>query len=104
MNGFGLVVRFKITPGHEVAFDELVERTLVRIRAAEPNTLVYASHAVEGAPGDRIFYELYSDRAAFDVHEAQPHVREFLAARGEYLDSYSVDFLDLIAGKGTGTS
>jgi quinol monooxygenase YgiN len=99
MTGFALVVRFMITPGHEAAFDDLVDRTLVGIRSAEPNTLSYASHAVQGAPGERIFYELYRDRAAFEAHEAQPHVQEFLAARGEHLDSYTVDVLDLIAAK-----
>jgi quinol monooxygenase YgiN len=100
MNGFGLVVRFKVKPGHEAAFDELVEQTLIGIRTAEPDTLVYASHTVEGAPGDRIFYELYRDRAAFEAHEAQPHVREFLATRADHLESFSVDFLDLLAAKG----
>jgi quinol monooxygenase YgiN len=103
MSGFGLVVRFLIRAGHERQFDELVAQTLAGIRDHEPGTLVYASHAVEGEPRTRVFYELYRDRAAFDVHESQDHVRHFLAARDEHVESFTVDFLDLLIAKGVGT-
>ena len=46
---------------------------------------MYAVHSVEGKPLQRIFYELYRDRAAFDAHEGQPHVRRFLDEREQYL-------------------
>lgn len=100
--GFGLVVRFELRPGHEAAFDALVERTLAGIRAQEPGTSVYVSHAVEGAPLQRIFYELYESRAAFDEHERQPHVRRFLAEREQHVASVEVDVLTAIAGKAAG--
>jgi quinol monooxygenase YgiN len=99
---FGLSVRF--TCEDEVAadaFDRLVDETLPAIRQHEPGTLVYAVHIVAGKPLQRIFYELYSDRDAFDAHENQPHVRRFLADREQYLASVDVDFLTLRAGKGT---
>jgi quinol monooxygenase YgiN len=102
MNGFGLVVRFQIKAGHEQLFDELVAVTLAGIRDREPATLVYASHAVQGEPRTRVFYELYRDRDAFDAHEAQNHVRHFLSARDEHVESFTVDFLDLVDAKGTG--
>jgi quinol monooxygenase YgiN len=82
MNGFGLVVRFELKAGHERSFDELVATTLAGIRDHQPATLVYASHEVRGEPRVRVFYELYRDRAAFDAHESQDHVRQFLASRG----------------------
>ena len=65
----------------------------------EPGTLVYACHRVEDAPRQRIFYELYRDRAAFDEHERQEYVRHFLAAREALLESTEVDFLTLADGK-----
>lgn len=94
-----LVVRFALREGAESAFDELVAATAAAIRDREPATLVYACHRVDGEPRQRVFYELYADRAAFDAHEAQPHVRHFLAARGELLDGFTVDFLTLADGK-----
>ncbi|MDH6575822.1 antibiotic biosynthesis monooxygenase [Kitasatospora sp. MAP5-34] len=100
--GFGLVVRFT---AHDVAsaraFDELAEEVLEGIRALEPGTLLYVNHAVVDEPTVRVFYELYADRDAFEVHEQQAHVRRFLAERAQYLESFEVTFLNELAGKGT---
>jgi quinol monooxygenase YgiN len=96
---FALVVRFTVRPGAEADFDQLVARTAAGIRAYEPGTLVYAVHAVDGAPRERIFYELYRDRTAFADHEAQPHIGRFLAEREALLESKQVDFIVLTDGK-----
>jgi quinol monooxygenase YgiN len=96
---FGLVVRFTVRPGSEAAFDELVRVTTAGIREHETSTLVYACHHVEASPYERIFYELYANREAFEAHEMQPHTRHFLAAREPLLQSTAVDFLSLADGK-----
>ncbi|MFG2071247.1 putative quinol monooxygenase [Nonomuraea maritima] len=83
------------------AFDALVGETIEAIRQREPGTIVYASHRVDGQPLQRIFYELYRDRDAFDAHEQTEHTKRFLAARDELLTSVEVDWLDLQSGKGT---
>ncbi|WP_067137734.1 putative quinol monooxygenase [Microtetraspora malaysiensis] len=99
---FGLVVRFTCKDEESAAaFDRLVETTIEKIRDSEPGTLVYAAHRVDGQPLQRIFYELYRDRSAFDAHEEQQHTRRFLAARDELLASVEVDWLNLQASKGT---
>jgi quinol monooxygenase YgiN len=99
---FGLVVRFTCKDEASAeAFDQLVAATIAKIRDREPGTLVYASHRVERQPLQRIFYELYRDRAAFDAHEEQLHTKHFLGARGEFLASTEVDWLQLQSGKGT---
>jgi quinol monooxygenase YgiN len=96
---FALVVRFTVRPGAEAQFDQLVAETAAGIRAGEPGTLVYACHRVESEPRQRIFYELYRDRAAFEAHEESPHARRFLAEREPLLESKAVDFLALADGK-----
>lgn len=99
---FGLMVRFTCKDeASAAAFDRLVSQTIDKIREKEPGTLVYTAHRVEGRPLQRIFYELYRDRAAFDAHEQQEHTRHFLAAREELLSSVEIDWLELHAGKGT---
>lgn len=95
--GLALVVTHVLRPGHEQEFDALVARTLVDIRALEPGTLVYVSHAVDGDPLQRVFYELYRDRAAFEAHEEHVHVRAFLEERAEHVASVEVTFLDVVA-------
>ncbi|GAA4899935.1 putative quinol monooxygenase [Streptomonospora salina] len=98
---FGLAVRFTLKDEESASgFDALVAETLPQIREGEPGTLVYAVHRVEDKPLERYFYELYRDRAAFDAHEQQPHVKRFLDARGQYLASVEVDFLTVQDAKG----
>src|SRR5271166_557791 len=100
---FGLFVRFTCKDEAAAeAYDKLVAETIEAIKANEPGTLVYASHTVEGQPLQRIFYELYRDRAAFEAHEAALHTRRYLEARDQYLASTEVDWLTLQAGQGTG--
>jgi quinol monooxygenase YgiN len=97
---FGLVVRFDLRPGTGDEFDRLVETTTARIRAEEPGTLLYLCHWVRDEPDARIFYELYADRAAFQTHEVQPHVKEFHERRKPYTVGERVEFLDRLDGKG----
>lgn len=98
----GLSVRFTLKDkGAAEAYDRLTAETIEGIRASEPGTIVYAIHTVEGQPLQRIHYELYADRAAFEAHGAAPHTRRYLAERAAYLASTEVDRLTLQAGKGT---
>ncbi|GAA3237037.1 putative quinol monooxygenase [Actinocorallia longicatena] len=98
---FGLFVRFTCKDEDSARrFDRLVAETLPLIIDKEPGTLVYVSHFVDGEPLVRAFYELYTDRDAFEAHEEQPHVKRFLEARGEFLASVEVDWLSSQGGKG----
>jgi quinol monooxygenase YgiN len=96
---FALVVRFTVRPGAEAKFDALVAETAAGIRDHEPGTLVYACHTVQDQPRQRIFYELYCDRAAFDAHGQTEHTRRFLTERKALLEATEVDFLSLTDGK-----
>lgn len=82
---YGLVVRFELLDGHEVAFDALASTTLRSIEAEEPRTAVYLTHRLPDTSGVRVFYELYDDVEAFEAHERAPHVQRFLAERGQHL-------------------
>ena len=42
---------------------------------------MYVIHLVPNAPLQRIFYEIYRDRTAFDSHESQPYMQRFVADR-----------------------
>jgi len=98
---FALAVRFYLRDAEAAqAFDQLVAETAPLIRSEEPATLIYAVHTVKDAPLSRVFYELYADRAGFDAHEEQPHVKRFLSEREQYLTGVRVEFLDAPTGKG----
>jgi quinol monooxygenase YgiN len=91
--GFGLIVRFALRPGRETEFDQLVSATVDEIRRREPGTLLYVTHTVRDEPQVRIFYELYRDEAAFDAHEREPHIRDFLAERERLIERVDVDWV-----------
>jgi quinol monooxygenase YgiN len=81
---FALVVRFDVLAENLEAFDRLVDQTLLGIES-EPGTLIYLSHERMGSPNERVFYEAYADREAFEAHEATEHTRRFLDERTRYL-------------------
>lgn len=93
MGMFALVVRFEVKPGHEEAFDALTARTVAGVLEHEPDTLLYVTHTVEDAPQSRLFYELYRSPEAKAVHDAQEHVKTFMAERGQHLTGHRVEFL-----------
>ncbi|WP_107309385.1 antibiotic biosynthesis monooxygenase [Streptomyces sp. TP-A0356] len=62
---FGLFIRFTWKDeAAAAAFDDLVARTGEQIQANEPGTVIYSGHRGDRRPLERVFYELYRDKAA----------------------------------------
>ncbi len=78
---YGRIVIFTLLEDRVADFDRLAEQTAEEVRTGEPDTLVYVIHLVPNAPMQRIFYEIYRDRDAFDSHESQPYMQRFAAER-----------------------
>ena len=78
---YGRIQIFTVLDDRVTDFDRLAEETAEQVSTGEPDTLVYVIHLVPNAPMQRIFYEIYRDRAAFDSHESQPYMQRFAAER-----------------------
>src|SRR5271166_1229624 len=78
---YGRILIFTLLDDRAADFDRLAEQTAEEVRTGEPDTLVYVIHLVPNAPMQRIFYEIYRDRAAFDSHESRPSTQRFVAER-----------------------
>ncbi len=78
---YGRILIFTLLDDRVADFDRLAEQAAEEVRTGEPDTLVYVIHLVPNAPLQRIFYEIYRDRAAFDSHENQPYMQRFVAER-----------------------
>lgn len=76
---YGRLSIFTLLDDRVSEFDQLAERAAEGVRSLEPDTLVYVIHVVPKAPMQRIIYEIYRDRAAFEAHERQPHIQQFAA-------------------------
>jgi quinol monooxygenase YgiN len=78
---YGRILIFTLLEDRVADFDRLAEQTAEEVRTGEPDTLVYVIHLVPNAPLQRIFYEIYRDRAAFESHESQPFMQRFVTER-----------------------
>jgi quinol monooxygenase YgiN len=78
---YGRLSIFTLLEDRAAEFDRLAEQAAEGVRAAEPDTLVYVFHVVPNAPMQRIIYEIYRDREAFESHERQSHIQRFVADR-----------------------
>ncbi|MEU0563975.1 antibiotic biosynthesis monooxygenase [Nonomuraea sp. NPDC005983] len=96
---YGLLTVFTLMDGSGAAFDRLAEQTVEVVRRSEPDTLVYACHAVKSAPLQRIVYELYRDEVAYRDHQRQPHVERFLNERQAMVLATNVIELNVNAAK-----
>lgn len=63
--------------------EQLVE--LERASRADPGCLVYRVFRDADRPDRFVLVEEWSDQAALDAHNAQPHVRRFVASASELL-------------------
>ncbi|HEX6930727.1 MAG TPA: antibiotic biosynthesis monooxygenase [Streptosporangiaceae bacterium] len=78
---FGQITIYTLLDDRLEEFDRMTEEVVEQVRSLEPGTLVYIVHAVPTAPMQRILYEVYRDRAAYDEHMAQPYVARYVAER-----------------------
>ncbi len=78
---YGRILIFTLLDNRVTDFDRFAEQAAEEVRTREPGTLVYVIHLVPNAAMQRIFYEIYRDREAFDHHERQPYMQRFVAER-----------------------
>ena len=80
-NLFGQITIYTLLEDRIDEFDRLTEGVVEQVRADEPGTLVYIVHAVPTAPMQRILYEVYQDRVAYDEHLARAYMTRYVAER-----------------------
>jgi quinol monooxygenase YgiN len=96
---FGQIAIYTLLDDRVEDFDRLIRKVVGQVREHEPDTLVYIVHAVPSAPMQRILYEVYSDRAAYEAHKRQPYVLAFEADRRPYVLATNIIELGLQQAK-----
>ena len=74
---YGQIAIYTLLEAGAAEFDRLAAQVLEQVRTVEPDTLVYVVHGVPSAPLQRILYQVYRDRAAYDEHLRQSYVLDF---------------------------
>lgn len=96
---YGRITMYTLREGHEEEFDRLAAEVTRAVLEREPGILVYACHSVDGAPTQRIFYQLFRDGAAVAEHTRQPHVQRFAGEARTHVAATNVVELTVKAGK-----
>ena len=82
---YGQIAIYTLIDGQADEFDRLAQAVVEKVKALEPDTLVYIVHGVPSAPMQRILYEVYRDEAAFEEHGRQPYIQDFEEERKPYI-------------------
>jgi quinol monooxygenase YgiN len=96
---FGQITIFTLDEDRVDAFDLITERVVAQVRKHEPDTLVFIVHAVPSAPGQRILYQVFRSRGAYQRHLAQPYVQQFAVELRPYVLATNVVELGLQQAK-----
>jgi quinol monooxygenase YgiN len=96
---FGQIAIYTLLEERVDDFDRLTKEVVRKVRGQEPDTLVYIVHAVPSAPMQRILYEVFRDRAAYETHKRQPYVIAFEADRRPYVLATNIIELGLQQAK-----
>ena len=82
-NVLTVVARLRAAQGKGDALAAFLTEQAAVVRAAEPGCLVYRVHRSTKDPLAFLFYETYTDEAAYELHRAAPHLAAFRKRREE---------------------
>jgi len=98
MGPYGQMVVYTLLDGREPAFDRQINQLIGQAVQAEPGILIFTCHEVEGAPTQRISYQLFRDREAFEEHQGRPYLHRFKAESRTHVLATNVIDLKLTGG------
>jgi quinol monooxygenase YgiN len=76
-----VVAKLRAAKNRGDALAALLSEQASVVRNAEPGCLVYRVHRSTSDPELFLFYEMYVDDAAFDVHRTAPHLAAYRQRR-----------------------
>ena len=76
-----VVARIRAAKGRGDALAALLSEQAAVVLKAEPGCLVYRAHRSITDPDLFLFYEMYADDAAFDLHRSAPHLATYRQRR-----------------------
>ncbi|WP_426153708.1 putative quinol monooxygenase [Pseudomonas sp. DC3000-4b1] len=84
-DAYAFILKAKTRPERAEAFKALF-LNYVDASRAEPGCIEYHMLQDDQDPSLFVFFEVWADKQALDVHSALPHMQAFFEARMEYLE------------------
>jgi quinol monooxygenase YgiN len=92
-----VVARMKAKPGKEQEMEEALRWIIPQVESEE-GTLQYVLHRAKKEAGTFLFYEMYRDKAALNIHSSTPYFAELFGKIGPLLDGDpTIDIYENIA-------
>lgn|GEM_PF-246929 len=94
------VVKFRVKPGRNAAFEQAFREMQASVREHEPGNIYYDFFRVDQDPQTYVIIERYKDAAAIREHGRAAHTRKLMTALKEMLDGPPDALrLDLVSAK-----
>lgn len=95
-----VIAKLKVKPNGVETFEAEARIMIAHVEANEPGTQTYICLRSTADPTEYVFYEVYSDQAAFATHGGSPAMQKFFAAMGGILDGRpEIVMYEAIGGK-----
>lgn len=94
---FVVVAELSVDPAHHDEFQTHVLENARLARTTEKGCRQFDVSINPEKKGEFMLYEMYDDRAAFDVHQASAHLKAFRDKAGPLLRNRNVRFFSRIA-------
>jgi quinol monooxygenase YgiN len=80
-NVLTVIAKLRAAEGKGDELAALLTEQAAVVRQAEPGCLVYRPHRSTNDPDLFLFYEMYEDEAAFELHRKAPHLAAYRERR-----------------------
>ena len=96
MNGYVIIVDFRLKPGTQEAFRTLIDENATMSCATEAGCRRFDVIVPKNEKNRVVLYEIYDDRAAFEEHIKTVHFKSFDAASKGLVSEKIVSEYDLV--------
>jgi quinol monooxygenase YgiN len=94
---YDFILKAKTRPEMADAFDTLF-RAYVEPSRNEPGCIEYHMLRDKEDPSLFVFFEVWANKAALDVHSALPHMVEFFEKRMDYLErDFDIQLIEMLS-------
>lgn len=94
---YAFILKAKTRPEKAEAFEQLF-RGYVESSRQEPGCIEYHMLRDQQDPSLFVFFEVWADKPALDVHSALPHMQQFFAQRMDYLErDFDIQMIEMLS-------
>lgn len=81
------IARLRVLPGKEESALSRARTMVNAVRQMEPGVLLYIGHLSQDDPHEMVFFEVYENEEASELHEGTSHFKELVKDIGPVFDA-----------------